>query len=117
MVKGGNRKLARKIIQFYEEGTKGRVMALKEYYSEEANWGKGMIYHFEKGHPFLLSVMRDWYLSNPEGLIGDIDGFLKAQGEEDEHEIQSTYRKIKMEFNMKRCQRELSNILKRKRSE
>jgi hypothetical protein len=72
-----------------------------------------MVYCFEKGHPFLLSVIKDWFIQNPKGLIGDVQALLKVKGEEEEYEIEERIRKSKRASQRQRCKIELHNILRK----
>jgi hypothetical protein len=113
MIRGNSTDFRRQVRAFYKAGIEGRIMMLRDFHSPEATWHKGMIYNFESGHPFLLSVIKDWYRDNPDGMIGDIGGLLLAKGEEDEYEIEERKRKSKRDSQRKRCKKELNNIIKK----
>ncbi|WP_422005389.1 hypothetical protein [Roseivirga pacifica] len=90
-------------------------MMTKDFTSPEATWSRGMIYNFEKGHPFLVHVIKEWYKDNPKGLIGDIKGLLIAKGEEDEYEAAEKERKAQLNSQRERCKIELHNILRKQK--
>ena len=77
-IKGGGISFKEKYYHFVSKNTKGKIMFLESYKGkiEEVEWGKGAVLILKKANPFLLNIVKDWFLEKPTRLAGDIAGLL-----------------------------------------
>ena len=77
-IKGGGVSFKEKYYHFVSKNTKGKIMFLESYKGkiEEVEWGKGAVLILKKANPFLLNIVKDWFLEKPTRLAGDIAGLL-----------------------------------------
>ena len=77
-IKGGGISFKEKYHYFVSKNTKGTIMFLESYKGkvEEVEWGKGAVLILKKANPFLLNIVKDWFLEKPTRLAGDIAGLL-----------------------------------------
>jgi hypothetical protein len=95
----------------------GKIFMMKSYETESIHWGKGAIIHLYKAEPFLLNIIFEWRLNDPDGFIGDIEVFNHLVNENVSHETSKKIRNNHHNFKRKtKRMLSLHNILREHKS-
>jgi len=99
---------------FITDDTSEKVFVMSDYKTESVELGAGATIHLKKAEPFLLNIIKDWFLKNPHVLIGDIPSFLKMIDNYEKKYIKDRIKRGKEKFErVPKVALQLHNILRK----
>lgn len=102
---------------FITGSTGGKIFMMKRLEKGDTILGKGAVILLQKATPFLLTILKEYYINDRDAMIGDIEMLLHLVESRQIYELKKRNQKrIQHSIKVTKTKMQLHNILRQQKS-